>query len=663
MVTVQDEKPLGYIVDQETRVDLLRNEAIAKVVVKLIRSRADTSVTIGVHGDWGAGKSSILNMIEAEFEENGRAATTDSLCIRVNGWEYQGFEDAKIALIESVVTQLVEGRGITAKAKATLARIRGSIDWLKLAKRGGGLLFDLATGFPVLTIATAVNSVVSDPGQLVTRENAEAAANEIKGVLKEGGAESKSVPQKLNEFRAAFEQLLSDAGISRLVVLVDDLDRCLPETAIQTLEAIRLFVSLPKTAFVVGADERMIEYAVRQHFKDLPDEEAYRGYPRAYLEKLIQVPFRIPSLGDAETRIYVTMMLIGTIVDENSDQFSRLLDRARARMSEPWKRVAIEDTDLRAAFDDQIPPSVGEAAAMAAEISPVLSQGTKGNPRLIKRFLNALKLRLAVSDARGFGNAIQPAVLAKIMLAELYLSTTVFAHMCASAATSDDGLCGEVAQIEAVVRKGRKQVEADANDQDVEAPEVGEPLSGEGSLVATWETDPDILRWAAVEPAIGALNLRPYLFVVNDRHSFVESAKPMSEEVRAVLDRLLAGGMQARSLQEKLKKLKGTEVEQIFRGLKSKLLTENSSGKAPNLFEGLLTLVAAHPSYELRLIELAEQLAPKKLGSWPATKFDVAVTTPAAQTRLAALKTKWARDGSDVLKRALKMSPVDGGAE
>ena len=134
-----DEKPLGYIVDQETRVDLLRNEAIAKVVVKLIRSRADTSVTIGVHGDWGAGKSSVLNMIEAEFEEGAGPAAGDSLCIRVNGWEYQGFEDAKIALIESVVTQLVESRGTYAKVKETFGRVRDSIDWLKATKRIGGL--------------------------------------------------------------------------------------------------------------------------------------------------------------------------------------------------------------------------------------------------------------------------------------------------------------------------------------------------------------------------------------------------------------------------------------------------------------------------------------------------------------------------------------------
>jgi predicted KAP-like P-loop ATPase len=85
------------------------------------------------------------------------------------------------------------------------------------------------------------------------------------------------------------------------VVLVDDLDRCLPKTAVQTLEAIRLFVSSKRTVFVVGADEAMIEYAVRRHFPDVPETTLPRDYARNYLEKLIQVPFRLPALGEAET--------------------------------------------------------------------------------------------------------------------------------------------------------------------------------------------------------------------------------------------------------------------------------------------------------------------------------------------------------------------------
>src|SRR3954451_16798009 len=95
--------------DNETKVDLLNYEAIAKTIVQLLRERPDHPITIGVHGDWGAGKSSVLEMVEAGLEQQEKV-----LCLKFNGWRFQGFEDAKIALIEGIVTGLLEKRpGLT----------------------------------------------------------------------------------------------------------------------------------------------------------------------------------------------------------------------------------------------------------------------------------------------------------------------------------------------------------------------------------------------------------------------------------------------------------------------------------------------------------------------------------------------------------------------
>ena len=96
---------LGYISDQETKVDLLRNEAVSKTIIRLITERKDGSVTIGVHGGWGAGKSSVLEMIQAGFD--GNKDETDALCLKFTGWQFQGFEDAKIAVIEGVAPILI----------------------------------------------------------------------------------------------------------------------------------------------------------------------------------------------------------------------------------------------------------------------------------------------------------------------------------------------------------------------------------------------------------------------------------------------------------------------------------------------------------------------------------------------------------------------------
>lgn len=85
-----------FLNDQETATDLLYYEAIAKTVVRLIRETPTAPVTIGVHGDWGAGKSSVLKMTEAAFAGDDRV-----LCLWFNGWTFEGFEDAKTVVIES----------------------------------------------------------------------------------------------------------------------------------------------------------------------------------------------------------------------------------------------------------------------------------------------------------------------------------------------------------------------------------------------------------------------------------------------------------------------------------------------------------------------------------------------------------------------------------
>ena len=54
--------------DNETKVDLLNNEAIAKTIVSLITESKEQPISIGIHGDWGAGKSSILEMVVNEAE-------------------------------------------------------------------------------------------------------------------------------------------------------------------------------------------------------------------------------------------------------------------------------------------------------------------------------------------------------------------------------------------------------------------------------------------------------------------------------------------------------------------------------------------------------------------------------------------------------------------
>jgi predicted KAP-like P-loop ATPase len=432
--------------DNETKVDLLNNEAIAKTIVMLLRERPEQPVTIGVHGDWGAGESSVLEMIEVALNAQDRV-----LCLKFNGWRFQGFEDAKIALIEGIVTGLLEKRPALTKAGATVKDIFQRIDWLKVAKKAGGLALTAYAGLPALGVQALVGtleSLFADPARLATKQNLDAALFEAKGLLN-SDSETKNVPEEIAAFRKAFDNLLNQAGIDQLVVLIDDLDRCLPDTAIETLEAVRLFVFTSRTAFVVAADEAMIEYAVRKHFPDLPDTTGPQTYARNYLEKLIQIPFRIPALGETETRNYDTLLLIGAEVGENDPAFARLIAAARERLKRPWTAGALDAATVKSALAEKA-DRAQNALMLSEQIGPILASGTKGNPRQIKRFLNTLLLRQSSAKARGFGDDIKLPVLAKLMLAERFLPR-LFDQIATAAASSNDGACPELAALESAV--------------------------------------------------------------------------------------------------------------------------------------------------------------------------------------------------------------------
>jgi predicted KAP-like P-loop ATPase len=282
-----------FLNDQETATDLLYYEAIAKTVVNLIRKIPDAPVTIGVHGDWGAGKSSVLKMLEGAFEKDDRV-----LCLWFNGWTFEGFEDAKTVVIETVVDELRRARPTSTRVADAAKKVLKRVDWLKLARKTGGFAFTATIGIPtfdqVKSLYDFASSFLTKPQEHVSVEDLKSIAEKA-GELIEAPEDSDNLPAHIHAFRDEFVELLDAADIDQLVVIVDDLDRCLPKTAISTLEAIRLFLFVERTAFVIGADELMIEYAVREHFPDLPPSSGPVSYARNYLEKLIQVPFRIPA--------------------------------------------------------------------------------------------------------------------------------------------------------------------------------------------------------------------------------------------------------------------------------------------------------------------------------------------------------------------------------
>ena len=632
--------------DNETRLDLLNNEAIATTIIRLLRDQPDQPVSVGVHGDWGAGKSSLLEMIEAGFEGDERA-----LCLKFNGWRFQGFEDAKIALIEGIVTGLIAKRPAVSKAREAVKEIYHRIDWLKVAKKAGGLAFTAFSGIPspdqIQTIVGTLEGVLGDPTKLSAMGNIETAIDGVKGLLKpQEESRPTNVPAEINAFRKAFADLLKMAHVEQLVVLIDDLDRCLPDTAIETLEAVRLFVFTSRTAFVVAADEAMIEYAVRKHFPDLPGTTGPQTYARNYLEKLIQVPFRIPALGDTETRIYVTLLLIGAELGEDNPAFIKLIAAAREQLKRPWIAGALDSATVKTALGNEA-SSATTALALSDQIGPILGSGTKGNPRQIKRFLNTLVLRQQTAEARGFGDDVKLPVLAKLMLAERFLPH-LFDQIAVAAAAAPDGKCSDLAMLEAAATEGAAE---QGKGKAKPSAKSGVVNTAESALLDDWLSSQAIMAWAGVRTALGDKDLRPYLFVAKDRKDYFGAASALGQ-LATVVEQLLGDKFAVQGLEADLKRLAPPEAAQVFEAVRGRIVGSDSFEVEPAGTAGLTVLVKAHSALQRDLLDFLEALPRGRLGPWICKGWEGVLTEPEEIARFARILEVWSKEGSGILRAA-----------
>lgn len=634
--------------DNETKIDMLNNKAIAKTVVEVIRECDDRPISIGIHGDWGAGKSSILVMVEDEL--NSKVNKNNSVvCIRFNGWQHQGFEDAKIALMSAIVSELSKNQKFTPKAKEALQKLWKNINWLSVAKAAGSAVFSLSTGLPPIgllnNLMDGLKSTVAD------KDKVSAALDSIGKYMTDSKVfEDTSLTKEFAEFQSSFETLLKESKIQKLVVLIDDLDRCLPKVTIETLEAVRLFMFTKYTAFVIAADEAMIEYAVHNHFPNLPDEAGSKyDYSKRYLEKLIQVPFKIPALGEVESEMYVTLLMISSQIKENDKEFDALLSATIEKMKKPWENTGLSTEDLRNSLNTKY-DTVSNEIAVANQISDILARNTQGNPRKIKRFLNMLLLRKQMAEARGFGESVLILILAKLMLAEYYFPNQ---YKEIATLTDDDGKCPLLDEFRKLLTKSEQPAEP-------EVPNIAMAVSREKPMpeppkldkhIEDWRKDKDFSKWVASEPALGNIDLRPYFFASKEREDyFFEQIK--SEKLRELVSKLMSTSMVIASANEEIKNLTQEEAKRVYDQVTIKTKKALDISKQPNGIDGIRTLVELHKELETALITFIESFPVKTVGAWICTGWDKSITTEASNIRLREYITKLKTDGQGFTKVA-----------
>lgn len=550
--------------DDVAAVDLLHAEPLARTIIEVMQAHPKHGLVLGIHGDWGAGKSTVLSLVDRGLAKHDGVAT-----LWFNGWEYEGFEDAKIAILEGIVRHLQQNKKFSEKAKDLFRRLRKRIDYMKLARAavvgGAGVLAAGPAGLALML------PTLLDLGK--AGENFDSAAAVIKD------ADGKDDPLDLRGFRRDFLEMLEKAGITQLVVLVDDLDRCLPKTAIGTLEAIRLLISGERTVFVLACDRSMIEYAVREHF---PEHPGMKGdeYARKYLDKLIQIPFVLPVLGPLEVGIYVQLLLLEGVFGGDDAGFLKVLEQARELSKKPWVDQQLDMAPIQGALSKDA--AARELHALMQGIAPVLATGTEGNPRQIKRFINAVFVRRRAADARGLAEEVQVAPLMKLMLAE-YFHRDLFDAI-ASESRDGDGSSNLVRQLEAPA--------AEDSGAKKKGDKAEKPAEQDEAARSDFVNDPKIAKWAALDPKIAGLDLRPYLFVIRDAR--LVSASNLPAEVTELLG-LVGQGKSLLGEKTKVQKLTPELRGLLASELATRLATATDVSRQSASAKGIKDLINLDP--------------------------------------------------------------------
>lgn len=648
---VQKGEKLMILSDNETKVDMINNKAVAKTVVELIKESKETPISIGIHGDWGAGKSSVLEMVEDAF-----CTEKDIECIKFNGWKYQGFEDAKIALMSAIVSTLVEKRKLTEVCPDKVKKVWKNINWLSVAKTSGSLALSVATGTPPISLlAGAVETLKSS---ISDKDKVEDVIYKIGTFLNDSKVfEDTSMTKEFSEFQKSFSELLEASSIKKLVVLIDDLDRCLPEITIETLEAVRLFMFSNSTAFVIAADETMIEYAVKQHFPDLIDSEKNnigKEFSKRYLEKLIQVPFRLPSLGEIESEMYITMLLIGSKLEYDGNEFEKLLKLAIEKMKKPWKNNGFTISEISSALDNKYELVTNEIS-ISTQIGGVLANHTYGNPRKIKRFINMLLLRKKIADARGFGDEIQLSIMAKLMLAEYFLFDF---YKEISSQTDDYGNCICIKELEEELLKrdstNSKEDDIDKEDEKkVGSKIVKEITSDNNPKIKEWINSDDIKKWILTEPTLSDVDLRPYFFASKEKNDYFFN-QVKSDRLRDLIDRLMSTTMNIANAKDEIEKLTEEEALRVFDILYAKILAQSNTANKPKGIDGIISLVKLHHELESNLIKLIETFETKKVGAWICSGWNECIRSDDNKEKLKQYYKKLEQEGNIIVKSILK---------
>jgi len=247
------DKPVGSLAEESLGVkDYM--EALSNFI-----ETCETPMTIAIQADWGAGKTSMMNLVKERLSEKNKKIET----IWFNTWQFSQFDmgdDLPVSLLSQFVKRLGgEDSGEVVKKLATLT------------KKAGGMLAKAALG-------SAAGELIDGGGKVVD------------SLFDNNLDVSEQIVKLKQDIESIVEKKIEKDGNDRVVVFIDDLDRLVPEKAVELLEVMKLFLDIPRCVFVLAVDYNVVIKGLEKKFGSSVDD--LKG--KSFFDKIIQLPFNLP---------------------------------------------------------------------------------------------------------------------------------------------------------------------------------------------------------------------------------------------------------------------------------------------------------------------------------------------------------------------------------
>ena len=295
---------VGILTDEVEVKPFMDYDIYSETIVRLVKG-SKPNFSIGIYGEWGTGKTTLMKSIEQRLKSE-----EDILTVWFNAWRYEREEQFALVSLMKTIAYKMDEHPKYEKVKQVLLK--------SIVSASKGLLSKYV-----------FSDKYVDELQQNFNSNMKVLAQAEKDTIYFHG---------LKQIEDLINKIIEDSPRNRVVVFIDDLDRCSPKKALEVFESIKVFLGINGFIYIIGLSHETIGKLITAEY----EKSGITG--EAYIKKIIQIPIMVPEWNSIDIRNFVEEVLL-------------------SKLDEKYSKIIKENEDL---------------IAIASE----------ANPREVKRFIN-----------------------------------------------------------------------------------------------------------------------------------------------------------------------------------------------------------------------------------------------------------------------------------